>query len=135
MFRNRFATALAASAVLSLAALGAGCAVQAGKSEVFGKLDPHRSSGQPETRIFMALYDGLVEYHPKTMQPIPAIAERWTLDEDATEIVFHLRRDAKFSNGEPITARDFVYSLRRGLRPELAARSAYLAYEIKYAQG
>jgi oligopeptide transport system substrate-binding protein len=63
------------------------------------------------------------------------LAERWKLDEDATEIVFHLRRDAKFSNGDPITARDFVYSLRRGLRPELAARSAYLAYEIKYAQG
>src|SRR5918997_384034 len=154
MFRNRVATALLASAVLALAAVAAGCAAQAGKSEFFGKieppagqtlryisgsepesLDPHRSSGQPETRIFMALYDGLVEYHPKTMQPIPAIAESWTLDEDATEIVFHLRRDAKFSNGEPITAHDFVYSLRRGLRPELAARSAYLAYEIKYAQG
>ncbi|HEX7173841.1 MAG TPA: peptide ABC transporter substrate-binding protein [Pyrinomonadaceae bacterium] len=154
MFRNRIVTALLASIVLGLAAVAAGCAAQASKSEFFGKiepppgqtlryisgsepesLDPHRSSGQPETRIFMALYDGLVEYHPKTMQPIPAIAERWTLDEDATEIVFHLRRDAKFSNGDPITARDFVYSFRRGLQPELAARSAYLAYEIKYAQG
>src|SRR5918997_4035063 len=154
MSRNRAATALLASAVLALAAVAAGCAAEASKSEFFGKieppagqtlryisgsepesLDPHRSSGQPETRIFMALYDGLVEYHPKTMQPIPALAERWVLDEDATEIVFHLRRDAKFSNGDPITAKDFVYSIRRGLRPELAARSAYLAYEIKYAQG
>jgi oligopeptide transport system substrate-binding protein len=82
----------------------------------------------------MAMYDGLVEYHPKTMDPIPAIAESWKISPDGTEFIFNLRKNAKFSNGEPIKAQDFVYTLRRALSPELAAQNAYLAYEIKYAQ-
>ncbi|MDQ3323043.1 MAG: peptide ABC transporter substrate-binding protein, partial [Acidobacteriota bacterium] len=91
-------------------------------------------TGQPEARIMMALYDGLVEYHPKTMEPIPAIAERWEVGTDGTEYLFHLRKNAKFSNGDPLTAKDFVYSFRRGLSPEYAARNAYLAYYLKYAE-
>ncbi len=97
-------------------------------------LDPHVSTGQNEARIYMALYEGLVEYHPQTLQPIPAIAERWDINSDSSELVFHLRRNARWSNGEPITAHDFVYSLRRALAPELASRAANLAYYIKYAQ-
>ncbi|MBA3711535.1 MAG: peptide ABC transporter substrate-binding protein, partial [Pyrinomonadaceae bacterium] len=91
-------------------------------------LDPHMSTGQPEGRIYMSLYEGLVEYHPKTMEPIPAIAERWEINSDISEFVFHLRRNARWSNGDPITAHDFVYSLRRGLAPATAARGADLAY-------
>src|SRR5262245_59906525 len=56
-------------------------------------LDPHISSGQPEARIYMALYEGLVEYDPKTMQPIPAIAESWEVNHDSSEFTFHLRKD------------------------------------------
>jgi oligopeptide transport system substrate-binding protein len=97
-------------------------------------LDPQMTSGQPEARLCVALYEGLVEYHPKTMEPIPGIAESWKSNGNATEFVFFLRRDAKFSNGDPITARDFVYTFRRGLRPELASRVAFLAYEIKNAE-
>jgi len=82
----------------------------------------------------MALYEGLVEYHPKTLMPIPAIAEHWHENDDSSEFVFHLRHNARWSNGEPITANDFVYSIRRGLSPELAARNAYLAYYMKYAE-
>ncbi len=97
-------------------------------------LDPQFGTGQPEARIYMALYDGLVEYHPKTMEPIPAIAESWEIGTDGTEYLFHLRQNAKFSNGDPITAKDFVYSFRRALSPELAARNAILAYYLKYAE-
>ena len=97
-------------------------------------LDPQVGTGQPEGRIYMALYEGLVEYNPKTMEPIPAIAERWDVNNDSSEFVFHLRKNARWSNGDPVTANDFVYSFRRGLSPEAAARSAYLAYYIKYAQ-
>jgi oligopeptide transport system substrate-binding protein len=140
--------------ILAISLLAASCTTQASKSEFFGKisppegqvlryvtgsepesLDPQMSSGQPEARIDMALYEGLAEYHPKTMEAIPAIAERWTINEDASEFVFFLRHDAKFSNGDPITAQDFVYTIRRGLKPELASRVAYLAYDIKYAEG
>ncbi|MEJ7710394.1 MAG: ABC transporter substrate-binding protein [Pyrinomonadaceae bacterium] len=98
-------------------------------------LDPQLSSGQTEAQLYMALYEGLVEYHPVTLQPIPAIAESWEVNQDSSEFVFHLRRNARWSDGEPIIAHDFVYSLRRGLAPELAARSANMADYIKYAKG
>ncbi len=97
-------------------------------------LDPQIPTGQPEGRIFMALYEGLAEYDPKTTGPIPAIAERWDVNDDSSEFVFYLRRNARWSNGDQITARDFVYTFRRGLSPELAARNANLGYYIKYAQ-
>lgn len=97
-------------------------------------LDPQMSSGQPEARLDIALYEGLVEYHPKTMEPIPGVAESWKVNGNATEFVFFLRKNARFSNGEPITARDFAYTIRRGLKPELASRVAFLAWEIKNAE-
>lgn len=97
-------------------------------------LDPQVPTGQPEARVLMAFYDGLVEYHPKNMDPIPALAESWEPSPDGTEYTFHLRKGAKFSNGDPITAKDFVYTFRRALSPELAAQNAYLAYYIKYSE-
>ena len=97
-------------------------------------LDPHIGIGQSEARIYMALYEGLVEYDPKTLEPIPALAERWDVNNDYSEFVFHLRKTARWSNGEAITAQDFLYSIRRALSPELASRNAYFAYYIRYAQ-
>lgn len=97
-------------------------------------LDPAFGTGQPEARVYMALYEGLLEYHPKTMEPIPALAERWEISSDGTEYLFHLRRGAKFSNGDPITAKDFVYTFRRSLSPEVASRNANLGYYIKNSE-
>ncbi len=97
-------------------------------------LDPPVSAGQPEARIYLALYQGLVEYDPKTLNPIPALAERWDVNNDSSEFAFHLRRNARWSNGDPITAQDFVYSIRRGLSPGLASKNAYLAYAMAYAE-
>ncbi|MCM3871139.1 MAG: peptide ABC transporter substrate-binding protein, partial [Pyrinomonadaceae bacterium] len=97
-------------------------------------IDPAISSGQQEARIYMALYEGLVEYDPKSLDAIPAIAERWDVNNDSSEFVFHLRRNARWSNGEPINAQDFVYSIRRSLTPAVESRSAGLAYPIRYAE-
>lgn len=97
-------------------------------------LDPPITNSQPDARILIALFDGLVEYHPKTMEPIPAIAESWEISPDGTEYLFHLRKNAKFSNGDSITSNDFVFSLRRGFSPELASRNASLGYYIKYSE-
>jgi oligopeptide transport system substrate-binding protein len=97
-------------------------------------LDPALSTSQPDARIFMALYEGLVEYDPKSLDAIPAIAERWDVNNDYSEFVFHLRRNARFSNGDPINASDFLYSWRRAIAPETLSRSAILSYYIKYAQ-
>lgn len=96
-------------------------------------LDPQLPDGQPEARIFMALYEGLVEYGPKDQQPIPAIAKSWEISPNVDEFIFHLRDNAKWSDGTPITARDFVYSLRRGFAPETVSRTAGLGYAIKYS--
>src|SRR5687768_15297518 len=71
-------------------------------------LDPALPNGQPEARILMALYDGLIEYHPVTLDPIPGVAQSWEIREGGTEYIFNLRRNARFSNGDPITAHDFV---------------------------
>jgi oligopeptide transport system substrate-binding protein len=97
-------------------------------------LDPAISSGQPEARIYMALFEGLVEYDPKSLNAIPAIAERWDINNDSSEFVFHLRKNARWSNGDPINAQDFIYSIRRAISPELHSRTAALAYYIRYAQ-
>lgn len=139
--------------VVCCALLAAGCTTHAQKQEWFGvisppagqtlryisgaeveSLDPQMSSSQVDARIDISMFEGLLEYHPKTLEPIPGIAERWTSNGDASEFVFFLRHNARFSNGDPITARDFVYTVRRGLRPELASRVAFMAYDIKYAQ-
>jgi oligopeptide transport system substrate-binding protein len=139
--------------LLTLAAVVAGCSASASSSVFFGKTDPpsenvlrYVSGSEPETldpqipplqneaRISMALFEGLAEYDPKTTAPIPALAERWEVNKDWSEVTFHLRHDGRFSNGDPITAQDFVYTIRRGLKPETASRVASLAYPIKYAE-
>src|SRR5215467_34209 len=93
-------------------------------------LDPAISPGQGEARIYMALFEGLVEYNPKTLSPIPALAEHWEVNKDSSEFTFYLRQTGRWSNGDPIDANDFVYSLRRAVSPQLASGNAYLAYYI-----
>jgi oligopeptide transport system substrate-binding protein len=98
-------------------------------------LDPQIGTGLSEARIYMALFEGLVIYDPKTMGPFPGIAEKWDTNDSFTEFTFHLRKNVRFSNGDPITAEDFVWSLHRGLDPKLAAEYAYIAYPILNAEG
>lgn len=152
MMRTTSKRSFAAIALFLVCSIIAGCTTSA-KSRYFGQtaapsdnilryitgsepesLDPQVPNGQPEARILMALYDGLVEYHPKTLDAIPAIAESWELNSDGTEYLFHLRKNATFSNGDPIRANDFVYTIRRGFSPELASRNASLGYYIKYSE-
>jgi oligopeptide transport system substrate-binding protein len=97
-------------------------------------LDPQVGTGQPEARIYTALYEGLTEFDPQTGEAIPGLAERWEVNGFNSEFVFYLRRNARWSNGASITAEDFVYTVRRGLSPGFASRNAYLAYDILYAQ-
>jgi len=97
-------------------------------------LDPHVSAGQPEARIYMAIYEGLVEPGPKDLQPIPAIAKSWEISPNVDELVFHLRDNAKWSDGTPITASDFVYSMRRAFAAETLSNSAELGFFIQNAE-
>lgn len=97
-------------------------------------LDPAMGNGQPEARIYLALYEGLVEYNPKTLAPEPALAERWHVNNDSSEFTFHLRQTGRWSNGDPIDANDFVYSFRRALAKKTASPNAYMASYLKYAE-
>ncbi len=97
-------------------------------------LDPQFVTGQPEARILIGLYDRFVEFHPKTMDPIPSLATHWEQNADGTIYTFYMRKEGRFSNGDPIKAQDMVWSIRRALSPELASRYAFLGYDIKYGE-
>lgn len=75
--------------------------------------DPALAAVPPDTDAVRALYEGLTEYDPKTLAPVPGVAARWESSQDAREWTFHLRRDARWSNGEVVTAQDFVRSWQR----------------------
>jgi peptide/nickel transport system substrate-binding protein/oligopeptide transport system substrate-binding protein len=71
------------------------------------ELDFRNSYLADEAQIYTALYEGLFSYHPLTLAPVPAVAERWELSEDKKQWTFTIRQRAFFSNGDPVTAEDF----------------------------
>ena len=83
-------------------------------------LDPHKTSDTTSAFIIGEVYSGLVTLNTD-LQIVPDIAERWEISEDGTVYTFHLLPDAKFADGKPVTAQDFVYSLNRAANPELAS--------------
>jgi oligopeptide transport system substrate-binding protein len=97
-------------------------------------IDPALVTGQPEGRIVYSIFEGLVNKDPETLEPIPGVAERWTISDDGLVYTFYLRKNAKWSDGKPVTAHDFHYSWRRFLDPMTAAEYAYQAWYIKNAR-
>lgn len=95
-------------------------------------LDPAVSTGVPETHIETALFEGLTRIG-EGEKVMPGIAESWTQSADGMVITFKLR-DAKWSNGDAITADDFKYSWLRALAPETASEYSYQLYYIKGAE-
>jgi peptide/nickel transport system substrate-binding protein/oligopeptide transport system substrate-binding protein len=71
------------------------------------ELDFRKSYFASEAQVFTAIYEGLFSYHPSSLEPVPALAERWALSDDKTQWTFTLRRNARFSNGDPVRAEDF----------------------------
>lgn len=76
-------------------------------------LDPAKAAAAPETDIARALYEGLTDLDPRTLNAIPAAAVRWESSDDKRTWRFYLRNDAVWSNGKPVTANDFVRSWSR----------------------
>lgn len=98
-------------------------------------LDPHILSGSPEARIVLSLLEGLVAHHPTDSKtPAPGVALRWEHSEDGLSWRFHLRPEARWSNGDPVTAADFVFSWRRAVTPEMACPYADWFYMIEGAE-
>ncbi len=93
-------------------------------------LDPAKVTGMPEGTILLQLFDGLTRYD-ENQEIKPAIAENWQISADGLTYTFKLR-EAKWDNGEPIKAQDFVFSWLRALAPETASE---YAYQLFYVQG
>src|SRR5919199_882655 len=90
--------------------------------------DPARAAAPPDTDAVRALFEGLTDYEPGTLRPAPAVATSWEPADGGRRWTFHLREDARWSNGDPVTAQDFVRSWRRTLRlGERAPHSRLLA--------
>jgi oligopeptide transport system substrate-binding protein len=142
--RQRGSVVLAA---LGLAVALAGCgkhetAVQSGNREQIlhrglgyevTDLDPQLVTGIAEGDVLRALFEGLVSEDPVDLHPVPGVAERWEISPDGLTYTFFLR-EAKWSDGTPVTAQDFVSSYRRMLTPALAAEYANLLYVLQGAE-
>jgi len=136
---RRFLTVLAIATLCGGAGPAARPAAAAEKMFAFNNgaepetLDPALMTGVPEHNLAMSLFEGLVTYHPKTLGPAPGIAESWTISNDKLTYTFRLRRSI-WSNGDPLTARDFLASWRRVLEPKTASEYAYQLWHIKNAR-
>lgn len=93
-------------------------------------LDPALITGQPEERVVMGLFEGLLAFDAAG-NTVPGVAESWDISPDKRVYTFHLRHDARWSNGDAITAQDFVDSWRRAVEPETASDYASQLYFIK----
>ncbi len=111
-----------------------GAVLRVGNGAEVENLDPHLVTGVSEHRVLSALFEGLARLDLKTMKAVPAVAESWTVSPDTLQYEFRLRKTAKWSNGDPVTAQDFVYSWQRMLSPNLAAEYAYLLHCLKNAK-
>jgi len=99
-----------------------------------GDLDPQTSTVYTDYNILIALFEGLTAIDEATSQAVPGAAERWDVSEDGLTYTFHLRSDGRWSNGDPVTAHDFVTSFQRILTPSLGAEYAYMLYPVKNAE-
>lgn len=151
MFRPRCVALLATAALLALAS---GCAkkeaqatasapaeasapdakiIRVGNGTEPEDLDPHVVTGVQEHKIITALLEGLVTYSPEG-GIAPGVAEHWDISDDGLVYTFHLRDNARWSNGEPVTSQDFISSFKRILTPSLGAEYAYKLFHLVGAE-
>lgn len=97
-------------------------------------LDPHLADSYTDQIILVALFEGLTVLDERTSQARPGVAARWDVSTDGLVYTFHLRPEARWSNGDAVTARDFVFSFQRLLSPGFGAAYAYMLWPIKNAR-
>jgi len=137
VFRNRIIkAALVTTSLLALAACGGGqpnnsdsVTLHRGNNAEPLSLDPHRASGTWENNIIGDMFVGLFT-EDASGSPVPGMAESWVVAEDGLTWTFTLR-EARWSDGEPVTASDFVFSLRRISDPQTGAQYVSLLFPIE----
>lgn len=134
---RRFVLSLALALAISWLMLAPGASadgvLRMGNATEPESLDIHLSSGVAEANIQRDLFEGLVA-EAADASLIPGAAESWEISDDGTVYTFHMRENGRWSNGDPVTAHDFVYAFRRGLDPATAAAYAFILYPIKNAE-
>lgn len=147
----RFPRPLARVALAAGLSLAASCSVQDDKSPYFGTtervgkdvhtfyvnnasepeyLDPGKAHDSVSTKLIYHLFEGLASYGPDA-QPVPGVATSWDRSPDNLYFRFHLRDDAKWSDGKPVTAQDFEYAWKRVLTPETGSQSSTNLYFVR----
>jgi oligopeptide transport system substrate-binding protein len=140
-----------ASLLLIIMALTGGCFLDHEVEQYYGKavapkaqefrwsdgglpqvFDPALAAVPPDTDAVRAMFEGLTEYDPKTLAPVPGVAVRWESSSDNRNWTFYLRKDARWSNNDPVTAQDFVRSWQRTL--DLGERAPHIKL-LKNIQG
>lgn len=96
-------------------------------------IDPALNQAVDGGILLVNMFEGLYKLD-ENQQPIPGVAESYDLSDDKTEYTFHLRSDAKWTNGDPVKASDFEYAWKRVLAPETAAEYAYQMMYLKGAE-
>ena len=132
---NRVRAAVAVSLLLVLVLTDVGCLSDDGGQRFYGRVappsgqefrwsdgglpqtfDPAFAAAPPDTDLIRAIFEGLTDYDPQTLEPVPAVATRWESSRDLRTWTFYLREDARWSNGELVTAHDFTQSWERTAR-------------------
>ena len=145
--RGSFRTGVVSALLLALMLSHAGCFLNEKLEPYYGRVvvprsqefhwsdgglpqtfDPAFAAAPPDTDLVRAIFEGLTDYDPRTLTPVPAVATRWEPSNGGRIWTFYLRDDARWSNGEPVTASDFVRSWRRTMRiGDLAPHTDLLA--------
>lgn len=140
-FRSKFIVFLLVISLLAMFAAGCG---GGDKTDTAGNFIRHNHGQEPESidpalnttvnggTLILAAFEGLTSLDEND-RPIPGVAESWDISPDQLTYTFHLRQDAKWSDGQPVTAKDFDYAWKRALNPETAAEYAYQLFYIKNA--
>lgn len=143
MFKKIMAILLAGMMALSLAACGgdqgSGTSESAVNTFIDAEpttLDPSLRSDSYSSEILTSVMEGLIriEQRDGRYEIMPGDAESWTPSEDGTVWTFHIGADRKWSDGEPVTAEQYVYSLQRSADPATGCPNSYFVLPIKNAK-
>ena len=97
-------------------------------------LDPQVINAFIDSHIAYSLFEGLTKLDGRTSAPVPDLATAWDVSPDGLVYTFHLRPEARWSDGDPVKADDFVYSFQRILTPAFAATYSYMLWPIRNAE-
>ena len=97
-------------------------------------LDPHLATGTTEYSVLSALFEGLTAEDPVDLHPVPGVADTWEISPDGLVYTFHLRPNARWSDGTAVTSSDFIASFRRVLTPAFGSPGATMLYPVQNAE-